>query len=125
MCGLGIEPRKFYPECRRLASFGRQHRADRHRKIRPDSAGSETPCTHTSTSQAKAKPSVRKPGDPGFGLDGDRGPCRESARRTTAMNEPGKSDKPIVPAKSAKMDYWDFRQWYFALKRTASAGIDE
>ena len=28
------------------------------------------------------------------------------------MNESGKSDKPIVPMKSAKMDYWDFHQWY-------------
>ena len=28
------------------------------------------------------------------------------------MNESGKSDKPVVPAKSVKMDYWDFHQWY-------------
>src|SRR5690348_5376081 len=28
------------------------------------------------------------------------------------MNEPGKSDKPVVPTKSAKMNYWDFYQWY-------------
>jgi RNA-directed DNA polymerase len=28
------------------------------------------------------------------------------------MNESGKSDKPVVPAKSAKMDYWEFHQWY-------------
>jgi len=28
------------------------------------------------------------------------------------MNEPGKSDKPVVPTKSAKMNYWDFHQWY-------------
>ena len=28
------------------------------------------------------------------------------------MNEPGKSDKPVVPKKSAKMDYWDFHQWH-------------
>jgi RNA-directed DNA polymerase len=27
------------------------------------------------------------------------------------MNEPGKSDKPVVPMKSAKMNYWDFHQW--------------
>ena len=27
------------------------------------------------------------------------------------MNEPGKSDKPVVPVKSAKMDYWDFHRW--------------
>ena len=26
------------------------------------------------------------------------------------MNEPGKSDKPVVPPKSAKLNYWDFRQ---------------
>jgi group II intron reverse transcriptase/maturase len=28
------------------------------------------------------------------------------------MNEAEKSDKPVVPGKSAKMDYWDFHQWY-------------
>jgi len=28
------------------------------------------------------------------------------------MNERGKSDRPVVPVKSAKMDYWDFHQWY-------------
>jgi RNA-directed DNA polymerase len=26
------------------------------------------------------------------------------------MNEPGKSDKPVVPVKSVKMDYWEFHQ---------------
>ena len=26
------------------------------------------------------------------------------------MNDPGKSDKPVVPLKSVKMDYWDFHQ---------------
>jgi RNA-directed DNA polymerase len=26
------------------------------------------------------------------------------------MNEPGKSDKPVVPLKSAKLNYWDFHQ---------------
>ncbi len=26
------------------------------------------------------------------------------------MHEPGKSDRPVVPAKSAKSDYWDFHQ---------------
>jgi hypothetical protein len=28
------------------------------------------------------------------------------------MNEPGKSDKPVVPMKSAKMDYWEFHQQF-------------
>jgi RNA-directed DNA polymerase len=28
------------------------------------------------------------------------------------MHEPGKSDRPAVPAKSAKMSYWEFHQWY-------------
>jgi RNA-directed DNA polymerase len=28
------------------------------------------------------------------------------------MNEPGKSDRPVVSEKSAKMDYWDFHQWH-------------
>jgi hypothetical protein len=28
------------------------------------------------------------------------------------MDESGKSDKPIVPVKSAKMDYWEFHQGY-------------
>jgi len=26
------------------------------------------------------------------------------------MHEPGKSDRPVVPAKSAKIDYWEFHQ---------------
>ena len=28
------------------------------------------------------------------------------------MNEPGKSDRPVVPAKLPKMDYWEFHQWF-------------
>ena len=28
------------------------------------------------------------------------------------MNESGKSDRPVVPEKSVKMDYWEFHQWY-------------
>ena len=28
------------------------------------------------------------------------------------MNEPGKSDKPVVPTKFSKMSYWDFHRWY-------------
>ena len=28
-----------------------------------------------------------------------------------AMHEPGKSDKSVVPQKSAKMDYWEFHRW--------------
>jgi len=27
------------------------------------------------------------------------------------MNETGKSDKPVVPMKSAKVGYWEFYQW--------------
>ena len=27
------------------------------------------------------------------------------------MNEPGKSDKPVVPQMPAKMNYWEFHQW--------------
>jgi len=33
-------------------------------------------------------------------------------RGKTAMNEPGKSDKPVVPTKFSKMSYWDFHRWY-------------
>ena len=29
------------------------------------------------------------------------------------MNEPGESDKPVVPPNSAKRSFWDFRQWLF------------
>jgi len=29
------------------------------------------------------------------------------------MNEPGKSDKPVVPAKPAKSDFWTFCQKLF------------
>jgi RNA-directed DNA polymerase len=28
------------------------------------------------------------------------------------MNEPGKSDKSVVPEKSVKADYWEFHRWY-------------
>jgi len=28
------------------------------------------------------------------------------------MHESGKSDRPVVPAKSAKMNYWEFHQRY-------------
>jgi RNA-directed DNA polymerase len=40
-------------------------------------------------------------------------PRRELERGKTAMNEPGKSDKPVVPAKPAKLNFWDFRQKLF------------
>jgi hypothetical protein len=40
------------------------------------------------------------------------GPRRELERGKTAMNESGKSDKPVVPAKSAKIRCWDFYQRY-------------
>jgi RNA-directed DNA polymerase len=36
-----------------VSVFGRQHRAGRHRKDCPGSAGSKTPCTHASTSQER------------------------------------------------------------------------
>ena len=29
-----------------------------------------------------------------------------------AMHEPGKSDRSVVPAKSAKMNYWEFYQQF-------------
>src|SRR5687768_1144913 len=60
--GWAIEPRKrFHPERRRLATFGRQYRPGRHRKTRPGSAGSKTPRTHR-------RHLARKPGDPVAGL---------------------------------------------------------
>jgi len=37
------------------------------------------------------------------------------------MNEPGKSDKPVVPVKSAKIDYWDFYQQY--IERMEGRGL--
>jgi hypothetical protein len=103
-CGLGIEPRNvLHPECRRFPSLGRQHGPPRHRKRRFGSAGSKTPCTHASTSQGRRQPpAVREPGDPAFGSDGGPSPRRESERSKTAMNESGKSDKPVVPGKPAK-----------------------
>jgi len=86
-CGLGIEPRKrFHPECRRLPTFGRQHRSDRHRKIRPDSAWSETPCTHASTSQGGKSPPFGSREIPGLAWADRPSPRRESERRTTAMH---------------------------------------
>ena len=59
----------------------------------------------------RREPPVRKPGDPRFGLGVRPSPCRESARSKTAMNEPGKSDKPVVPEKPANMSesmsFWE------------------
>ena len=37
---------------------------------------------------------------PGSAWVSNSSPCRELERGTTAMHEPGKSDRPIVPAKS-------------------------
>jgi hypothetical protein len=37
------------------------------------------------------------------------------------MNEPGKSDKSVVPPKSAKLNYWDFRQEI--IERTEGRGL--
>jgi group II intron reverse transcriptase/maturase len=37
------------------------------------------------------------------------------------MNEPGKSDKPVVPVKSAKIGYWDFYQQY--IERMKGRGL--
>lgn len=37
------------------------------------------------------------------------------------MNESGKSDKPVVPGKSAKMNYWEFYQWY--IERMKGRGL--
>jgi hypothetical protein len=37
------------------------------------------------------------------------------------MNEPGKSDKPVVPVKSAKIDYWEFYQQY--IERMEGRGL--
>ena len=69
-------------------------------------------------------PPRRKPGDPVFGLDPGPSPCRESARRTTAMNEPGKSDKPVVPEKpvnaSESMSFWEL---FEQVKRVEGRGL--
>jgi group II intron reverse transcriptase/maturase len=37
------------------------------------------------------------------------------------MNEREKSDRPVVPKKSAKMEYWDFHQWY--IERMEGRGL--
>lgn len=37
------------------------------------------------------------------------------------MNEPGKSDRQVVPMKSAKFDYWDFHQEW--IERVEGRGL--
>ncbi len=65
--------------------------------------------SHVVTDPAHApKHFTRKPGDPRFGPCRGMGPRRESERSKTAMNEPGKSDKSVVPSKPANLDFWQF-----------------
>ena len=79
---------------------GRQQRLSRHSKGQSHSAWSETPRTHRSISQGRTTLPFGSREIPGFGLGHGPGPCRELARGTTAMDEPGKSDEFIVPVKS-------------------------
>src|SRR3984893_15886467 len=95
MCGPGIQPRKKLTSGRR--------RCRRKRK-----APSGVPISRGATeSRAVKDPEhVRKhlawePGDPAFTPDGIcPGTHREVQGRTPMMNEHGKSDRPVVPAKS-------------------------
>ncbi len=94
-CRPGIEPRKNLPPGRRRckekrkatlgASISRD--ASRPRAVRDP--------VHV------RKHLAREPGDPVFARSGWRcGPCREVQGQTPMMNGHGKSDRPVVPAKS-------------------------
>lgn len=41
------------------------------------------------------------------------------------MNEPGKSDRSVVPMNSAKIDYWDFHQWYIERRKGRDLAKDK
>ena len=90
-----IEPRKHLRSAGgivcRAGNIGRAVTPDH-----PNSAGSENPCVHANTS-----PGSREiPGSATVGKD-HSGPRRQTPSRETAMNEPGKSDRPIVPGNPA------------------------
>jgi len=72
---------------------GRQQRPVRHREDGPHPAWSETPRTHRSTSRGSREIPVPA-------LPTGASPRREPARGTTATHGTGKSDRPVVPAKS-------------------------
>jgi RNA-directed DNA polymerase len=94
MCGLGVEPRKFANRSADVVPLdGRQHRARRYRKALTGSAWSKAPCTHRNTLRGTREiPSLATPSRCG---------PRGQQESTTAMNDGGKSDKPIVPKKGA------------------------
>ena len=113
-CGPGIEPRKLLfvrgadvARIRRKATAGVSAiaRADRTpRGLRPR-ARTQAPHEGGEASRSEAGRSLAGSGRSAAS------PRREPAKGTTAMNEPGKSDKPVVPAKpanaSASMSFWE------------------
>jgi len=95
--GRAIEPRKQDKlwEADALMVGGRQHGADRKRRD-PSCSHAVGEPWHAGTLPA------RKPGDPvPDPLEGRLGPRREPLRGKTAMDGHGKSDRSIVPEKSA------------------------
>ena len=95
--GRAKEPRKgLIRDADALPECGRPHRIRRYREADSSPARWKTPHMHGNTSHFS-------PGDPVLGQagDGGSGPRCESERSTTSMHEHGKSDKPIVPKKSA------------------------
>ncbi len=72
----------------------KQNRRRRYRETLPDPARSKTPCTHGNILRGTREiPSLAPPCR--------RGPRGESEWSTAAMNDDGKSDKLIVPAKGS------------------------
>ena len=94
-CGPGIQPRK-------NPSSGRRRCEDKRKA--PSGASLSRDASEPRVVRDPAhvrKHLVREPGDPVFALGGwRRGTRREVQGRTSTMNEHGKSDKPVVPAKS-------------------------
>ena len=93
--GRAIEPRKdLVRGADDLVSYGRRNAASRYRKWCCDPAWSKTPRTHTSLARRN-----REIPSPALG----NGARVRAVNRlsTTAMHVGGKSDRPIVPEKSA------------------------
>src|SRR5213593_509597 len=94
-CGPGIEPRKnIAPGCRRCKE---KRKATPSASISREASGPRAVRDPVHVRKHLA----REPGDPSSARGcSSGGPCREVDRRTPTMNGQGKSDRPVVPAKS-------------------------
>ena len=84
---------------------GRPHPKHRHREMRRDPARSQTPSMYGNTSRENREIPRAPAAD-----DGAMGRTGKADGRTPVMHGLGKSDRPVVPEKSAKTGFWDFYQ---------------